>query len=117
MRVGPFECWVTSSVRSFGDYTITADTLAPSIRPINISPGKNMRRSSNIRIRIRDNFSGIKRYRGTIDGEWALFALDGKSGVLRYTFDDRIQPGTHELRLEVEDQLGNESVYETMFKR
>lgn len=109
--------WVTSSVRSFGDYTITADTLAPSIRPINISPGKNMRRSSNIRIRIKDNFSGIKRYRGTIDGEWALFALDGKSGVLRYTFDDRIQPGTHELRLEVEDQLGNESVYETTFKR
>ena len=109
--------WVTSSVRSFGDYTITADTTAPSIRPINIWSGKNMSRSSNIRIRIRDNFSGIKHYRGTIDGEWALFVLDGKSGTVRYTFDDRLRAGVHELRLEVEDQLGNEQLYETTFKR
>ncbi|GMQ80962.1 MAG: M23 family metallopeptidase [Rhodothermia bacterium] len=109
--------WVTSSVRSFGEFTITADTLAPSIRPINISSGKNMSRSSNIRIRIKDDFSGIKKYRGTIDGEWALFALDGKSGTLRYTFGDRLRAGVHELRLEVEDQLGNEQVYETSFKR
>ncbi|TDI70616.1 MAG: M23 family metallopeptidase [Bacteroidetes bacterium] len=109
--------WVTSSVRSFGDYTITADTVAPSIRPINISSRKNMSRSSNIRIKIRDNFSGIKSYKGTIDGEWALFALDGKTGILRYTFDGRLQAGTHELRLVVEDQLGNERVYETTFRR
>lgn len=108
---------VTASVRSFGDYTIAADTVAPSIRAINISRGKNMARSSNIRFRIGDNFSGIGRYTATIDNKWVLFAYDAKTRMLRHTFDGRIQSGTHDLRLEVEDLMGNVRVYETTFIR
>lgn len=108
---------VTASVRSFGDYTITADTVAPSIRPINISPGKSMARSGNIRIRIGDDFSGIGGYRATIDNKWVLFTYDAKTGLLRHTFDGRVQSGSHDLRLEVEDQVGNVRVYEATFER
>ncbi len=109
--------FITGSVREFGDYTIAVDTIAPSIRPLNISAGKNMTQRSNIRFRIRDNFSGIRSYSGEIDGNWVLFVYDAKSGQLRYTFDESVGRGNHHLRLEVEDNVLNKSVYEADFAR
>jgi hypothetical protein len=74
-----------------------------------------MRKAGNIRFRIRDNFSGIKQFRGLVDGKWVLFTYDAKSGMLRHTFDGRIGPGTHELNLEVVDQVGNQQTYQASF--
>ena len=75
-----------TSVRSFGTFVVTVDDDPPEIRPLNISPGKNMASTGEIRIRIRDGFSGIRSYRGTIDGEWVLFEYDAKYQLLRHRF-------------------------------
>lgn len=98
---------VTSSLRTFGDFVITVDTEGPSIRPLNISSGKDMSRSGEMRFRIRDDFSGISSYNGYINGRWVLFEYDSKYALLRHRFDGTIQPGSHELRLEVTDNKGN----------
>ena len=100
---------VTSSLRTFGDFVITTDTEAPSIRPLNISPDKNMSGTGEIRFRIRDDFSGISDYRGTIDGKWVLFEYDAKYSLLRHRFDGSLNSGPHEVRLELRDNKGNTS--------
>lgn len=100
--------WMEADLKDFGTYKVLSDTVVPKISVPNIeSMGKN----NVIRIRIADNASGIKTWRGNIDGKWALFALDGKSGWLTCTLDSaRISSGRqHELRLSVVDGCGNEN--------
>ena len=90
---------------------VMVDTIHPVIRPVNISPGKNVSRQNTIRIKISDNLSGIKSYRGTINGKWILMDFDAKNQLLTYAFDDRIHPGKNEFILTVKDYVGNETVY------
>lgn len=107
---GEWDGWgVTSRLRTFGDFVVTVDTEPPSVRPLNISAGKDMSRSGEIRFRIRDDFSGIASYRGTIDGAWVLFEYDAKYALLRHRFDGTLGPGSHNVQLEVTDNKGNVS--------
>jgi hypothetical protein len=54
-------------------------------------------------------------YNASVDGEWILMELDGKSGLLSHEFDGRIPPGPHTLVLKVIDDRGNETVLEKTF--
>jgi hypothetical protein len=114
---GQWDGWgVTSRLRTFGDFVVTVDTEPPSIRPLNISAGKDMSRSGEIRFRIRDDFSGISSYRGTIDGAWVLFEYDAKYALLRHRFDGTLGPGSHHVQLEVTDNKGNVSDVSILFR-
>ena len=57
---------LTTKLKSFGGFSVAVDTLAPTIKGLNIYPGKTMT-SSTIRMTIKDDMSGIKSYRGEID--------------------------------------------------
>jgi len=106
--------WMVADLKDFGTYKVLSDTILPKITAPNLeSMGKN----SVIRIRIADNASGIKSWRGSIDGKWALFALDGKSGWLSCILDSaRVKAGgKHELRLSVKDGCGNENSISSTF--
>jgi len=109
--------WVNASVRALGLYYVTADTVKPRIRPINIQNGKDMRRLSNIRFRISDGETGVRTYDGYVDGKWVLFSFDAKTGMMVYEFDDQVGSGEHELQVRVTDGVGNSSVYEASFGR
>lgn len=108
---------VTSNIRTFGDFVVTVDTEPPSIRPLNVSSGKDMSRSGEMRFRIRDDFSGIASFRGMIDGEWVLFEYDSKYALLRHRFDGRLNSGAHEVTLEVTDNKGNTQTLSLPFRR
>jgi len=108
---------VTTSVRSFGDFAVTVDSDPPSIRGLNISSGKNMSASGEIRLRIRDSFSGINRYRGLIDGEWVLFEYDSKYSLLRHRFESSLSKGNHTLDVYVTDNKNNEAHLSIPFRR
>jgi len=85
---------------------------------LNFKPNQWLSKFKFIRIKISDDFSGIKSYRGTINGEWVLFEYEPKRKELTYQFSDKIFNSTkHELRLEVEDNTGNKAIYETSFLR
>src|SRR5699024_4737871 len=79
------EGWVQAKVRSFGDYSIQADTQAPSIRAVNIHNGSNLAHAKNITFKISDSKSGIADYRAELDGKWLMFARKGNT--IFYTFD------------------------------
>jgi hypothetical protein len=103
--------FIKTQVKEFGDYMVMVDTTVPSIRPVNVSPGKRVTRQSTIKIKISDNLAGIKSYRGTINGKWILMDYDAKNQLLNYAFDDRIRTGKNDFVLTVRDNVGNEAVY------
>jgi hypothetical protein len=109
--------WMKCRIREFGSYTVLTDTLAPVIRPVNISQGKNISKQGTISLKISDDLSGIKSYRGTLNGKWILMDYDAKRDMLTYKYDDRIRPGKNAFRLVVFDNVGNRSEYDASLTR
>ncbi len=109
--------WVKTKIRSLGTFAISVDTIAPTISSLSIRNKKNLIEKNRIRFKIKDNLSGISKYKGEIDGKWVLFEYDAKNNLIGYRFDpERFEfKKNHKLRLTVSDTKGNESVYEANF--
>ena len=104
--------WIDAEIRELGEYTLRQDTQPPRITPLRPKQGGAARR---LQFRLTDNLSGVERYRGEIDGHYALFEMDAKS-VITYRFDpDRLARGKHQLKLTVVDACGNEAVHTETF--
>jgi hypothetical protein len=107
------EGFLRADVSTFGNYFVGIDTIPPSIIPQGLTNGANLSGRKEIRIRIKDDFSGIKSYEPFIDDNWALFEYDPKNELLIYTFDEKyITKGKqHSLRLRVSDNLDNQKTW------
>ena len=107
-----------SSTKSLGNYMIVLDTISPSISPIGFKQNDWISNSTTLKIQIKDNESGIRKYNGWINDKWILFELNTKKGVLVYDFDDNvIKEAKNNLYIEVIDNVGNISQYKTVFYR
>lgn len=108
---------VSGDLLSLGTYAIGIDTVAPVIYANGLSANSDLTGKNEIRIRIKDDLSGIKSYSGIIDGNWALFEYDSKNDLVFYRFDPkRITKGIrHTLILTVTDNCDNESIYTKEF--
>ncbi|PWE00580.1 M23 family metallopeptidase [Marinilabilia rubra] len=104
--------------RVLGEFLITRDTVPPKIRILNRPYQQNYEGRSDLKIRIKDDFSGIDQYNCTIDGNWALLEYDAKNDLLICKFDKVpfLEKGDHELKIEVSDGAGNTNVVETKFR-
>ncbi len=111
------EGYVKADLPAFGNYAIAIDTIPPVIYANGLASGANLSDKKEMRIRITDNFSGIKSYTGTIDGKWALFEYDPRYDLLIYKFDpDRItKEASHKLYLRVTDNRDNLSIFNCDF--
>ncbi len=105
---------LTAYISSFGKYVIAIDTVKPEIRPYNFTSGKSVGKQKTVKVRIEDDFSGIKQFRGTLNGKWILMEWDPKRKMLTYTKDDRMIKGKNLFKLVVTDNRNNEAVYETV---
>lgn len=105
------EGWVKTRIREFGNYSVAIDTVAPVIKPVNVFDNKKIGKQSTIQIKISDNLSGIKTYKGTLNGKWILMDYDLKKNLLVYTYDDRLLPGKNKFVLTVTDGTGNSARY------
>jgi len=107
---------VVAQIRSLGMYAVMVDTLAPEIIPLSIE-NNALTESKRIRFRIKDDLSGIKSIEGLLDGKWALFVFDAKTGRITHTFDkERFEFGKrHTFKLSLTDYRDNQSVYEATF--
>ena len=108
--------FVSAKISSSARYFVVVDTISPAITP-KFNNNADLRKQTNLKIKIEDNLSGIKKYDGYIDGEWALFEYDAKNKLLTYTFDsERITKNQqHNLKLIVSDNKNNTTVFEDMF--
>ncbi len=100
--------------KSLGKFFISTDTIGPIIEKIN---KKDRTNNKKIRLRIRDEETGIKKYTATINNEWALFEYEPKKSLIQFKSDDFIQlQEENELFIVVEDLLGNKTIYnETIY--
>lgn len=108
-----------SPVRTFGNFAIMLDTLAPSIRPLDFSA--NMQGWKSFSFRLDDNFPTTGkardfRFRGEVDGEWILLEYDARTQRLFHKFDGHISKGKHELVIRVKDDRDNETTLKRNFR-
>lgn len=108
--------FITAGINRLGDmYAVACDTIAPKITPVQPEKWVVLK---EIKIKLQDDKSGVKSFRGTIDGNYALFTHDVKSSVYKYIIDPtRVEKGkSHLLKFVAADACGNESSYEYTFK-
>jgi hypothetical protein len=108
---------VVASLRHFGEYAVSMDTIAPEITPLKGTALSDQSGRKSLRFTILDELSGIKKYEGFIDNRWVLFEYDPKNDLLSYTFDkERISSNSeHELELYISDSQGNVNLYHSTF--
>lgn len=106
--------FIKGQSKNFGNFAIAIDTIAPYIKPENIYNNKTISSQSKISFKIGDDQTGIKEFRGTIDGKWVLFEYDAKTNRIYYE-KDSLPKGKHKLYLEVKDDRNNISVYSANF--
>lgn len=107
-------------VRAFGDYCIMVDRKPPVITPVAF--GYNMRGYNKMKFKVTDDVETIGHvrainYKAWVDNQWILMEYDKKNDMLIYQFDERIKEGDHQLKLVVEDAVGNETIFEKKFIR
>lgn len=106
---------MVARIRQLGTYTVAIDTVPPLVTPINKN---SWARSGTITFSARDIETGIRHYRGTIDGAYALF---GKPSAIRPYITCRLDPSCvkrgkrHHLVFTVTDNCGNSTTYEGDF--
>ena len=104
---------ITANIKELSTYTVCVDTVAPQITPIGESTWK---KRGVIAFRIADAETGIRSYRGKIDGRWVLFQYSSKNARLWCDLKaEDIGPGRHKIEIEVEDMRRNVRVFNSEF--
>lgn len=110
-----------AEIKVFGKYFVMRDTTAPTLKPFNFDAKGTTTTTfsgmSSIQFKMDDNLSGVQSYRGTVDGKWILFEYEPKKDLIKYTFDEHVGKGEHQLLVVVTDGVGNETKFERKFTR
>ncbi len=106
--------YIYANTSSLGEYIISKDTLKPDIKPINFKNNSNIKVKNTLKLRLKDDLSGIKNYSSYFNGNWALFEYEPKSNMIFHNLSDGIiKDGENELIIKYEDGVGNKGVYQT----
>jgi len=104
--------------KTLGSYVISRDSVAPTIKAVNFKNGQWLSNYSFLRLKISDDFSGLKNIRGEINGRWIRLEHEPKNNSLIYDFNDlEFEEALHQLTIEAEDQVGNKTVFKRDFYR
>ena len=108
--------FLTTKVNVFGRFGVAIDTIPPVIKPLTNFDKKTYLVDGILQFRITDNLSGIKTYRGYLNGKWVLMSFDGKSSRLTLDLEGLTLPGENTLSIELEDRVGNKTKFEQTFE-
>jgi len=108
--------------KSLGKFKLATDTKKPTISPKNFKNGQWLSNFRFLKVHIKDNLTGIKKYRATIDGNWILMEYEPKTGILTYDFNDSkyaslSKTAKHQLKIVVSDYVNNTNTYIATFYR
>ncbi len=100
--------WYQASFRAFGNFQLVEDIIPPTIIPVGIREGMNAAKLNRIAFVIKDNTKELQNFSAFLDGKWLRFTND-KGSAFIYKFDEHCPPGAHELKISVEDCVGNKA--------
>jgi hypothetical protein len=120
------ENWLTSYSDEFGDFTIQADTIAPSISRIasvsKISTVKKkkgkkkkktvvvqlpLKAEGFIKFKITDALSGVNQINAWLDDEWVLLEPGAGANEWKFKFPENLAEGEHTFQIEAIDKSEN----------
>lgn len=104
-----------AKVRSFGDFYLNIDTVAPVVRALNFKAGANYRVGQRLNFKLSDNLVGLASYQVFIDGQWEYHYFDGKTANLQLPLQKKLASGNHLLEIVVKDGVGNTTRYQANF--
>ena len=99
--------YMKAKVREIGTFTVGVDTIPPVVTPLN---PQQWSRNGIITFQVKDEHTGISSYRGTIDGQYALFGKYNSvnNHIVCYLDPEHVQKGgKHELVFTATDECGN----------
>ena len=101
-----------------GLYYIINDSISPMIKPIKFKNGDWVSDEKYLKFKITDKESGIKKYKGKINGKWMLFEYEYKKNQISYEFDSNyLSKSKNEVEIEIEDMAGNSFIKTYTFYR
>jgi len=103
---------------SLGVFFKSRDSISPKIKPINFYKGQWVSKLKYLKLRLEDDYSGVKSYKGFLNNKWILLEYEPKNKTLTYNFSDiNFKNTKHNLKIYIEDNVGNKKIYKTMFYR
>src|SRR6185436_17906830 len=106
----------TASFDNLGNFQAFIDTTGPLINaPAKGKDTLDLSPLSRIVFTPSDNF-GVRSFHAELDGEWLMFSND-KARSFIYIFDEQCPYGVHELKVRVEDIVGNVTKKTWWFKK
>ncbi|NJW54125.1 M23 family metallopeptidase [Salinimicrobium oceani] len=109
---------LVTKTRTFGTYTLGRDTKAPAVVPINFRNGQWISSNTDLKVKISDDLSGINSFRATVNGKFILMEYEYKQNLLTHHFSDGVVTDTENLlKIEVTDNVGNTTIFESTFYR
>ncbi len=108
VKIGNERNWYEASFRAFGNFQLIEDVTPPTVTPIGIREGMNVGKLNRIAFVVKDNTKELVNFKAYLDGKWLRFSND-KGSAFIYKFDDYCSPGAHELKISVEDCVGNKA--------
>ncbi len=107
-----------TKTKRLGTFFIKNDSVVPLIKSLSFKKGDWISNKNEIKFKILDKETGIKKYRGSINGKWVLFEYEYKKDEISYSFDQYyIKKSRNEVEIYVEDMVGNINILKTSFYR
>ena len=107
--------WLSAKFGGFGTFQAFADVELPQINSLGNGDTIDLSSTGRIEFLPTDNFA-VKSFRAELDSQWLRFTND-KSKKWVYEFDEQCPFGVHELKVTVEDIVGNITTKKWWFKR
>lgn len=99
-----------TQAKRLGNYVLIADTLAPTITPLNFNPNKKVNiKQKFLSFKVIDDVAEIDPWRVQIewDGKWAIPEYYDYQNLLLFHFPQ--ERGTHTLKVSITDHAGNKA--------
>lgn len=108
--------WISAAFDNLGVFQAFIDTISPIIHaPARGNDTLDLSSLSRIVFTPTDN-NAVRSFRAELDGQWLKFSNDkGRNHI--YKFDEQCPYGVHELKVTVEDIVGNVTEKTWWFKR
>lgn len=107
-----------TTTKDLGTFTLLSDAESPSLKLSNIKDEQWLTHYNYLKLKVSDELSGLKSYRGEIDGEWIRLEYSPKHRTLTYDFTDKkFTNAKHQLKVIAIDNVGNTKLLEATFYR
>lgn len=107
--------WLKAETKSLGAFSISYDTIAPTIL-LKAKNRGNLSHHQTLIFKVGDNLSGINDYHLYINNVWTIVEYDSKTGLITYNFNNSTR-GELLIKLILSDNAGNINTLEFKTER